>query len=815
MGQVHSKSLSTDKPAVAQTYLRAFERTHGARRSTPDGAAGGRRGSRRGILTQMTRCRLLVAALALLGATGARVHAGEPDDPIWRGLADPEDPGHAAAVARWKGFGPAERLARVRAGIRSEDPVVARLAAEVADPDALALEEIRRAMAHCAADPAWVADPMHALFDDVHSNGLAFGLPDMVSVVRTAATTPGFAFAVDSPFDEYHRAMDASQAGDLVALLETENDDVAKQLVRQLWHLADNTTRDDLRPLFARAFLYGRARSEARAAGKPRPTLVSITASTEGPGVPETVKALVEASIADAQAEGAATWANPWLVRWLHDLRPAAADAEFLRATAGARAAHPAVSAWAVRGLAALDPEGKTTGWRAIAENADAVAAEAAAAELARLGSPTRLRALEDGRGEGAVEARIRAWEVDPADARARWIAAAGAAEHVAPVDLRHAARVRYELELGVHIRDEDVAALGQALVEGGTAKRGAAWFFGNVLPDALTPEVAEIVAKRLAAISEDRYADEDPDAEDLEATLACLEVRAPKVLRDLLAGWVGRYAKDGKVDALRFLARLGDTGFVEPMLATWADWQADQHVLGRVHDPRVVAFLKAKARDPDGEFADEACAALAVALGLPDEMRWSLSPSVREGESLTTDPYETVRQRLLADDAESALLALARGRYVGYLGSLKSERTLATLRRARDERVLEGEAVYWRAIAELAVAGDAAARAEWRAFVRDGRVRMLDGLGVSARRVLVADPESVTDWIPLLNANCCLGFHAWSTLQAAFPTCPVEKIGPVMIQNRVAFERWYGKHRGTFVWSRIVDGFVPGPSRR
>lgn len=28
LGEVHSKSLKTDNPAVAQTYLRAFERTH-------------------------------------------------------------------------------------------------------------------------------------------------------------------------------------------------------------------------------------------------------------------------------------------------------------------------------------------------------------------------------------------------------------------------------------------------------------------------------------------------------------------------------------------------------------------------------------------------------------------------------------------------------------------------------------------------------------------------------------------------------------------------------------------------------------------
>ena len=33
LGNVHSKGLRTDNEAVAQTYLRAFERSHGARRS--------------------------------------------------------------------------------------------------------------------------------------------------------------------------------------------------------------------------------------------------------------------------------------------------------------------------------------------------------------------------------------------------------------------------------------------------------------------------------------------------------------------------------------------------------------------------------------------------------------------------------------------------------------------------------------------------------------------------------------------------------------------------------------------------------------
>lgn len=59
------------------------------------------------------------------------------------------------------------------------------------------------------------------------------------------------------------------------------------------------------------------------------------------------------------------------------------------------------------------------------------------------------------------------------------------------------------------------------------------------------------------------------------------------------------------------------------------------------------------------------------------------------------------------------------------------------------------------------------------------------------------------------------LRFHAWATLQTAFPPCPVEPIGPLKTQNRVAFERWYATHQGTFVGSRIVDGWVPGSRAR
>jgi hypothetical protein len=763
---------------------------------------------------------LLVSALAVaLSLSDASAGEEERADYLFRRLAAPSDPEHNASVKAWAALSPADRLARIRAGIRSQDPRVARLAAAVADPDALDLEEIHRAMAICASDAAWVANPTRPLFGTVASDGRGFGIPDMPAVCRTAATAPGFSFTVtervvegmlrtDDPSDEFHRAMEVSIAEPLIALLETRNSAVGHRIGHWLGVISVNTTRNETRPSFAKAFLYRRARSEAEAAGRPVRPLESFESNVGGAvGVPTAVEALLRRELADAKEDGSRAIHDPWLLRWLWDLSPVAEDLALLKEVANAAPSIRAYSVWAVRGLAALDTDGTKSDWRSLAQGEDWTAV-AAAAELARRGAPERLRTLANAGDETAV---IHAWETDAEDARRRWVEAAATARPSALLDLRPAARARYELEFGVRIRNEDVVALGKALIEGEAPKRGAAWFYGNVLPEAVTPEIGRAMAKRLGAISEDRRADEDPDAEDLPTTLACLEVRAPEVLREVLAGWVTRFTRGRRDDALRFLARIGDTRFVEPMLASWAEegWLSDEHVLGRVRDPRVAAFLRRHAGDPLADLVHPACLALAVSLGLPDDVRWSLPPPERDAES--RGRFEEARRHLLAGDGESALLALTR---VAYLGSLRTPRALAHLRRVRAERLVATLPVYWEATVEAAVAGDVAARAEWRTFVREGRVRMLDG-HVAKERLLVSDPETAVDWIPHLDANCCLGFHAWSALGTAFPTSPVEKIGPVMTQNRVAFERWHAAYRGTFVWSRILDGWVPGPRVR
>jgi len=737
--------------------------------------------------------RFLFALLA--GCAGAR----DPDVAIFRSLADERAPGHAAAAAAWGDLAPAERLARIRAGIRSGDPAVARVAAALADPLALDLDEIRRAMSICAADPAWVEN----------AEGWGFGIPEMAAIVRTAATTPGFTTVFWGTFGgEFHRALDVSHAEDLVALLETPNDEVAWQIVEWLDQLAANTTRDETRPLFAKAFLYWQARRDAAEAGTPVPPLASIEAKADGPGVPAAVRALLRAEIAGDAAHGGPHFV-PWLLRWLFDLEPTPDDVPFLLEVVAARRTSPDYAAWAVRGLASLDPGGSRTGWRSFAEGEDA-AAVAAASELARRGDPARLREIQTAGGPGAARAAIHAWETDPEDARRRWIEAA--ASDSERVDLRPNARAGYELDHGVRIRDEDLEALGRALVAGGEPRPGTAWFFGSVLPETVTPKIAEAMAKRLSGLAEDDYRSTE-ETYEIETTLACLEVRAPEVVRSLLADWARRFTDWRRTEALEFLARLGDESQIDAMLASWVEWEHQYH-LGRVSHPRIAAFLREKVHDSELHIAAWACSALAVASGLPGEFMEELYSCTDEGQTLES-VTRAVAARLLANDAEGAVFAMA-DVDVRPLGSIRTEKTLARLRHVRANRLMDGRPIYWPATAALATAGDADALAEWRAFVRDGRVQMFDALRDESGRVVIARPETAADWIPHLDANCCLAFHAYSALSAAFPTAPIDHNDPIeKARNRVAFERWHARHRGSFVWSRILDGYVPGPAER
>ena len=760
---------------------------------------------------------------AVLAGAPAPVRAGPPEEAAAKALADPTDPGHEKALEAWTALTEPQRVERVLAGIASEDRQVARFYAALADPYVLSLEELRRVMAICAEDPEWVADPLRLLPGGLGSNGLGFGTPDLPGIAKTAATTPDLVFFVgkDGDADEFHRAMDASVAAALVPFLETKNDAVRKRLAGWLELAANVTTRDETRPAFARGFLYLAARAAAVKAGRPVPPFASIEAKTDGPGVPPALKALILDAVraTDSGGEGfrgvdaVEGWPCPWLLRWARVTRPIAEDLPFL--TEVSKAPKTLLASWAVRSLAALDPTGGKSAWPALATREDGVAV-AVAAELARKGQPERLRSLADHEGDLAALAQVYSFEVDPDTARARYVASIAPEERERdPIDLSPFARAGYAVDWGVTIDEAQLARIGSTLAEGDPPRRGVVWFHAQVLPEAITPAVAAAMGRRLSALPDDLQHSFDIDTSELDLALAQLEVRAPDALRAVLEAWATGTAEQKKERALVHLARLGDASHVDAMLASFGQeaWSVAAPVLGRVKDPKVVTFLVERVRkDVDGEDAD-ALAALAVARGLPESVRWLLSPGNDEGDH--TEPLATVVTLLIEGDPRAAVVAfLAHGQMLASAWEVFPE-GLEALRRARKERFFGGHPAYWTATKALAAAGDADARREWLAFLRDGRVRINDGEDLSVPRSLANDPEVLAVFLGLLDTNCCLGWQAYAALHEAFPTAPLGHIGPNLARNRVAAEPWFARHRGRFVWSRLLDAWLPGPAPR
>jgi hypothetical protein len=128
-----------------------------------------------------------------------------------------------------------------------------------------------------------------------------------------------------------------------------------------------------------------------------------------------------------------------------------------------------------------------------------------------------------------------------------------------------------------------------------------------------------------------------------------------------------------------------------------------------------------------------------------------------------------------------------------------------------REER---GGGAYWPATAALAILGDERCRAEWRAFLSEARSFLLDDLIDGRMFTRNGDPEWVGYCVSRLDANCC---HAWqmhTALAQLFPTLPYDHAAGGGGRTRAGAERWFARHAGKFVWSPVLDGYVPGPAR-
>jgi hypothetical protein len=96
--------------------------------------------------------------------------------------------------------------------------------------------------------------------------------------------------------------------------------------------------------------------------------------------------------------------------------------------------------------------------------------------------------------------------------------------------------------------------------------------------------------------------------------------------------------------------------------------------------------------------------------------------------------------------------------------------------------------------------------------LVADLRTPVLDEIAERRFLTLGGDPRWVDFWVARLDSNCCLSFHAEEALRAVFPTLPAESGAEHLTPQRRLAERWFARHRGRFVWSRLLDGWVPGP---
>jgi hypothetical protein len=265
----------------------------------------------------------------------------------------------------------------------------------------------------------------------------------------------------------------------------------------------------------------------------------------------------------------------------------------------------------------------------------------------------------------------------------------------------------------------------------------------------------------------------------------------------------------------------VGDAALVERMLAGWPEsWREAPELLGRVRTPEVEAFLKHQALSDDTERQSMAVEALARFYGCPDPLASYVGRAARDDKDLSDLEWAGLATLVLDRDPLAAVLQRTRpGPYAGNasdaevsgFGLSQDPRVLERLGLWRERRDFE---LYWPATACLALGGNEAARREWRAFLEQARTFLLDSLQNGRWFTLNGDPEWTAYWVSRLDANCCYGWHAQEVLKATYPTFPFGHSPGAAGRTRRGAERWFERHKGTFVWSPILDGWIPGPRR-
>ncbi len=769
--------------------------------------------------------RVAVLALAVCLTTMVGVGAAE-DEPLLLRLNRPDVEGYEDARAVWEALTASERVALLREGLASPEPALAEVAAAEIGGQYLSLDEIHRRQ-------VLLQDRFGAAVGSrQHVWGVGgtppVGAPDVVPLWtalagRTEVPRKG-------TLELLHRVTLPEHLPELVPLLAKGDEHYFESLFWTVCLVANYDASDRFRVSVERGLEFGLRRLQLERRRNHEALRAHLFDPEQpawvGEGLPPGFVAIARATwgldpdgFRKAEDAGGDVLQGLPPYRWLHRqaarFTPIEKDGPFLTEVVRSWSVPLDERWWAMRHLLRLSPDWGGDVIRALVGRDTKVDVVVAAA-LAEAGRPDLWHALDedDEQGERRRYSPL-AWAVDPEWARAAWLDyALGKIEEGYPVlaggealDLGPLERARYRYDWGVVIRDEDLRWIAARLAEAEVPALFEAEFLARVLPEALTPGRASDLAARMGSMT---VSDEEDDWlmwAETEATLGALEVANRDALCEVLSTWVSKLEGYDRQQVLVWLAKLGDTSRVPEMLQSWPEWDIDGAALGHVRDDRVAAFLKERLLQAEGEEAGSAFAALCIFHGVPSLIFDCFLVNASDVED---DPaWRKAVERLLAGDAVGAILADEP--CVARLGLIPDTRVEAYLRRAREDRAGE---TYWPATAGLALHGDAAARAELLALVREGRMWFFDGLLQSPDAVVLTcdgDTDFLDAWVGLVESNCCIGWAAEEVVfRERFPTMPVASTITGGFTTSAEVRAWLERYRGRMRYSRILGGWLP-----
>ena len=764
-------------------------------------------------------------ALCLLLHLGASPGtAGADEAELIRSLAKIDTTTDSDALERWRGLEARERIAILRRTLASEDEEVATLAALALGAEHLDVAEIRHQADLLARHPALVLEPPVGL--SAWREGeldAPWGSCDVPTFFHALATEPD-ALAGSGSVQTLHKMMIEEHVPALAALLPQAGPCLLRQLLWFLGVAADHDWDERMRPVLARAAVYGLARLRAEGTDDRVPPLEELELRLDVPaegGLPPTLRDLhaafgsrddsrhlvVSEGHAAADVNATAWWR--WTGRWLRELSEGPEAERVLPAML----ADPDLAAWAHGGAELLWSASQLDAAELVAlrEQATGLKGDAARAAL--------LLAL---RGEWWLlqeHLDLEAWwRADPLYAHRVLPAAAEHATSGLDFVLEHVDRARAIVRRAQALRsalpeeiesfalsreangysDAERAWIAAQLDIGGAPPPARALYHALVLPSGLGRQRAAQLRQDLAGADPTSWVGWTPAL--LLPALAMLEVDDAAATCDVLDRWVDTWPEHRET-LLLWLARLGDARRAAEIVAAARSWYPEERLfLGRIQGAVVGAALDVRIR---ADTPDDVVFALLAWLqreGLPEACVRSLVDTW-----LPQDPsFVAARAAWQRGDARESVWLAAQAAAPWTWGLLDDARSVPALRALRGDAA-RGQVLQ--AIVGLALAGDADAQIDLRAFLAEDRYFLVIELTDELWRA-IASPWLVEHCLARWESNCCLHTHAYEVMRALYPNLPFQHGSSDAGQRDV--EAWY--RAGPSAYSRLVDGYVKSP---